>query len=314
MNKNSNKPIINRAILILCIIVLGISIFYFYSRSELENVNTDNLSVQTMVEDNEGSVVIDRLLNASGIFNDDLWSKKDDVVEINELINEKITTPSDYEITLEKEYQIKKTKYKIILFRQIKPKEIDIIDNVSSMPTKPILFAVVDSDENIKYFSIINKFSVLSGNLGWDNYDKNEIGALDLKDLDENGIEEILIRVFKAWTADSENAMFTFYYNEKNNEFGYTMDNDYFVDTMKKGYKLASINNRYYILDAEPGSGNCRICPTPYLIHIYKFTGDYYFDIGSVASEREFETGVEAIEYKIPRIKEKIANHDVFIL
>ena len=82
----------------------------------------------------------------------------------------------------------------------------------------------------------------------------------------------------------------------------------------KKGYELVNINNDYYVLDAEPGSGNCRVCPTPYLIHIYKFTGDYYFDIGSVASEEEFETGEEAIKYKMPRIEDKIINHDVFVL
>ena len=41
---------------------------------------------------------------------------------------------------------------------------------------------------------------------------------------------------------------------------------------------------------------------------------DYYFDIGSVASEEEFETGEEAIKYKMPRIEDKIINHDVFVL
>ena len=39
-----------------------------------------------------------------------------------------------------------------------------------------------------------------------------------------------------------------------------------------------------------------------------------YYDIGSVASEKEFETGSEAIEYKLPQIREKILNRDVFVL
>lgn len=303
---------INRTV--FACIVIAIGIFVVFYKPELKMANVENSSVQTTFKDGQNSVAIDKLLNDSGIFKDDLWSKKNDVIEIDELINKKIKTPSDYEIALEKTYNIKNFKYTVILFRQIKPKKINVVDNVSSMPTKPILFAVVDVNESIKYFAIINKFSVLTGNLGWSDYDKNKISALDFKDLDKNGINEILIRVFKMYTADSEDALFTFYYDERDNKFEYTKDNDYFSETSKKGYELVNINNDYYVLDAEPGSGNCRICPTPYLIHIYKFTHGYYFDIGSVASEKEFETGEEAIKYKMLRIKDKIINHDVFIL
>src|SRR3989338_8978078 len=196
MIKTTNKTIL------VCVIAIGIFVVFFY-KPELKKVKVENLSVQTTFKDDQNNATFDKPLNDSGIFSDDLWSKKDDVVEIDELINKKVKTPSDYEIAIEETYNIKDTEYKIILFRQIKPQKINIIDSVSSMPTKPVLFAVTDKNENVKYFAVINKFSVLTGNLGWDDYNKNKINALDFKDLDKNGINEILIVVFKAYAADS---------------------------------------------------------------------------------------------------------------
>jgi hypothetical protein len=87
-----------------------------------------------------------------------------------------------------------------------------------------------------------------------------------------------------------------------------------FWTTWKEAFEIVEINNKYYLLEANSGSGSCRICPTPYLVRIYSYTGDYFFDIGSVGIEREYDEGGEAIRDALPRVRRKILSGDIFTL
>ncbi len=296
-------------IFILALLFSGCTVNNNHAEINVPQVNIDNNS-------------LNQILINSGVLNNNIYSADNHIAEIEAAQGIKFEIPNDYEIALDAEYSIKNlvtTTYRIKILRQIDKKFTDEdiepwgdIDITSRMPKNPLIVAIV-KDGNITNLFVINSFSVLGGSKGWGDYDKKKISkAIELKDLNNDGIFEILIYTFKGYTADFENGMATIYFNIKNKKFVPT--DKIFSTTWKRAYEIVNINKIYYVIEAEPGSGSCRVCQTPYMVRINQFLGNAYFDIGSVGVEEEYEMGHDAINDALPRIKKKVLSDDVFPL
>jgi len=264
----------------------------------------------------ESGIILNEALLDSSLLENNIYNPEEDVVQVDSANGSKFEIPDDYEIALETKYSVKdyESLYNIITLRQAnKAMGEDITDISLRMPEKPLIVVITDDKNVIVTTFIISSYSALRGSMGWDDYDKSKItAAVELKDLNGDGIFEILIHTFKGYTADAATGMIIIYFEPVNSMF--TVADKLFWSTWKEAFKIIEINNNTYVLEASPGSGNCRICPTPYLVRIYSFTGNYFFDIGSVGVEKEFDEGDEAIEYVLPKVREKVLTGDIFIL
>jgi len=286
--------------------------------TEIKPAESDTDAAESEVNINNNS--LNQILINSGLLNKNIYSPDKDVAELALARDKKFEIPDDYELAIDTKYNVNDTSYTIKTLRQIdnppKPEDIEPLgyfDSFSRMPKKPLIIAVVKDDDVIVNLFIVNRFSVLEGNEGWGDYDKAKVTkAVELKDLDGDDISEILVYTFKGYTADSENGMVTLYFDKQKNTF--TFADKIFKTTWKEAYDLVDINKKFYIVEANSGSGNCRVCPTPYIVRIYQFTGDYFFDIGSVGVEKEYDDGSSALKNALPRVKNKILTGDVFTL
>lgn len=251
--------------------------------------------------------------------NADIYNPSKDIDEIEGVVGQNEFIPSGYELAISALYQVNDKSYTIKLLREIMPADAPTEVNANTfdslLPSKPIIIMITNKDNIINYFAIIERFSALEGNEGWTNYNKQNINAIEIRDLNGDGLNEVLVKTFKSYTADFERALLTFYLVDKDdkNINKFNAAEEIFRTTAKEGYKLLSLDRKTYILNAQPGSGACRLCDTPYIVHVNEFTRSGYFDITSVASEKEFLYGIDAIDYKIPVVKEKLKRKDYFI-
>lgn len=278
-------------------------------------------SVTSKPEFNIDANSLNQILLSFGLLGKNIYDADSRVTEAEAARNKSFIIPDGYELALDVKYATNEatTTYNIKALRQIEKQltNEDIepwgdYDPITRMPEKPLLVAIVDKDI-IKNLFVVRNFSVLDGSLGYGDYDLEKIAkAVEIKDLNNDNTPEILIRTYKGYTADSEHGMVTIYFDSQKNIFA-TAD-EVFRTTWKEAYDVVEIKKISYVLKAEPGSGNCRVCNTPYLVRIYQFSGNSYFDIGSVGVENEYESGRDAIKDALPRAKEKILTGNVFTL
>lgn len=259
---------------------------------------------------------LNQILINSGAYNKNIYNADKDITELELARGKKFEIPDDYELALDIKYsrEVSSTPYAIKALRQInQTTDEEYTDITQRMPEKPLIVAIIKDNDTIVNLFVINSYSALAGSMGWGDYGKDKIAkAMELKDLDGDGVPEILIHTFKGYTADTANGMVTIYFNTKENIFA-TADK-VFATTWKEAFEIIDINKKYYVLEANSGSGSCRICPTPYLVKIYQFTGDYFFDIGSVGVEKEYDDGSGVLKDTLPRVQKKILTDDVFTL
>lgn len=257
---------------------------------------------------------LNQLLADSGSFSKNIYNADKDITELELARGMKFQVPDDYELASDIGYSIDatSTRYRIKILRQkdrIDPEEYT--DLTQRMPDKPLIVAFVDNSEVITDLFVIGSYSVLKGSMGWEDYDKTKIkSAVVLKDLDGDNLKEALVYTFKGYTADTEHGMVTFYYDQKNQKFA--ASDKIFKSTFKEAFDITEVAGKTYVVEANSGSGNCRVCKTPYMVRIYKYSGDYYFDIGSVGVEKGYEFGLDALNFALPKVKKKILVNDIF--
>lgn len=276
--------------------------------------NNQNETRATKIDVNNNS--LNQLLINSGVYSESIYDGKKNVTELESARGRKFEIPDDYELALDVKYSADTSLniYDIKILRQVNSTSTkESIDPTDRMPEKPLIIVIVKNKDIIVNLFVIDSYSVLEGSMGWEDYDKKEIAsAVEIRDLNTDGFAEILVHTFKVYTAESENGLVTIYFDVKNNTF--VAADKVFATTWKKAFEIVNINKRYYVLETDSGSGNCRFCPTPYLVRIYQFTGEYFFDIGSVGFEKEYEEGLNAIKDALPRVKKKILTGDVSTL
>jgi outer membrane protein assembly factor BamB len=305
MKYSENKLIWQFIVVAVMFLAIG---YFFGTRNIITNTDSPEIKVNENDSDNNS---INQILDSSGVLSANIYNPDKNLTEFEEARGKKLEVPNDYEEALDIKYPVNnEAGYNIKIFRQINKTSNE---EDSDMPEKPLIVAIVKDNDIVVNLFVINTYSVLEGSMCWGDNDKTKVaGAAELKDLDGDGISEILVHTFKCYTADSEEGLVTLYHDVKNNIF--IAADKIFVTTWKQAFELTEINKKYYVLEANSGSGSCRVCPTPYLVRIYSFNGDYFFDIGSVGVEKEYDEGTRAIKHAFPRIKEKILTGDVFTL
>jgi hypothetical protein len=277
-----------------------------------EKLSKDNIGSSGVDTDN----TLNQILINSGVYSKNIYNADKDITELVLAKGKKFDIPEDYELALDLIYSIEEssTSYTIKVLRQMNQTANEAYTDITQrMPEKPLIVVIAKDNDEITNLFVINSFSVLAGSMGWGDYSKDKIAkAVELKDLNNDNVTEILLHTFKGYTSDSANGLVTIYFNSKDNTFD--MADKVFMATWKDSFEIVDINKKYYVLEASPGSGSCRICPTPYLVRIYQFTGDYFFDIGSVGIEKEYDDGLDALKDALPRVQKKILAGDVFTL
>jgi len=241
--------------------------------------------------------------------------------DIPEAVGLNFELPDNYEIAISKPYPSNYPgNFRILGLRQIKsntlrdyyPVEIEGKD--AYIPVKPIMVAIVDENNIIIHLVILSDYPFFQGNETFDNYNAESINkSIELKDLDADGTQEILIYSFKPYTADSLNSLLVISLNKSNNQKELFKSQKYFKVTYKEGFGLVERKGKYFIIEAESGVGDCRLCNTVYTIHIQEFTNfqsptvdDDFLEVATLVSEKEFESGEEAINYKMLEINNKL--------
>ena len=268
-----------------------------------------------VVNKKEKSITVNEIIADSGFLSKNIYDKDSKTVELEKTRGLEFIIPDDYELALETDYLSKKSSstYVIKILRQKddKSKLVGMTGFDERNPDKPLIAAIVDSKNLVKNIFVIGGFSSLSGSLGWGDYDKAKISkSLTLKDLNLDGFPEIIIETFKAYTADAETGLITIYFDKEKGIFAPAEET--FSTTWKEAYDIVEVNKKPYIIETQSGSGACRVCITPYLVRIYLFTGSSYFDVGSVGVEKEFESGIDALKYALPRVKNRIMKNEIF--
>lgn len=312
MIKIKNAKNIIALILAIALFVL----FFLFNNKNTEKPNKVDLNNIDASNVDLNNISLNAALINSGLLDRDIYSGNRRVNEVISVINKKFETPDDYEIAIEKDYVINDDVYQIKVLRQndlkVCPQEYkEYLNSLYLIPDKPLLI-VFTKNNFIKNLFIVSSYSVLRGSDGYCDYDIEKIkDSIEMKDLDGDGVSEILLNTFKSYVIEKDYGLITFYFDKLDNKFKFS--NDIFYSSTKEYFELLNVDDNYYVIKADPGSSPCRLCSGPYLVRIYKFNDKEYIDIGSVGSDEEFTYGFEATNNAIPKVKEKILTNNVII-
>jgi|GEM_PF-2751656 len=308
-------------VVILLVLVIIASLLIYYSKTTPERINTiDSKKAENKTDNQDKAGNHPPLAEILGD-NEVTYSFDKKPKDIPEAVGLNFELPDNYEIAISKPYPSNYPgNFRILGLRQIKsdtlrdyyPVEIEGKD--AYIPVKPIMVAIVDENNIIRHLVILSDYPFFQGNETFDNYNVESINkSIELKDLDADGTQEILIYAFKPYTADSLDSLLVISLNKSNNQKELFKSQKYFKETYKEGFRLVERKGKYFIIEAESGVGDCRLCNTVYTIHIQEFANfqspdvdDDFLEIGTLVSEKEIESGEKAINYKMQEINNKL--------
>ncbi|MCX6717308.1 MAG: hypothetical protein NTU76_01365 [Candidatus Taylorbacteria bacterium] len=333
MNKSLKQNWPKLGIILLIVIIIFSFAHYLgrKNRFHLKKVDLGNDRIENqeaIKKDNPDGENIEPKQSAGSNNLDEILSKNLEIsyslaekpTDIPEAIGLNFELPKDYEIAISKNYSSKeKGDFKILGLRQVKsdtlrdPYPVDGPEE-QYIPAKPVMVAIVDKNNIIKHFIALSDYPFFQGNNDFNDYKIESINkSIEFKDLNGDGIQEILIYAYKPYAADYLISLSTISLNKNDDQGTSFKTQKLFKSTYKDSFRLVERNGTWFVAEADSGVGDCRLCPTVYMINIYEFSNyqnpeieDNFTKIATVASEKEFGGGDDVLDYKMAEINKKL--------
>jgi len=279
-------------------------------------------------EDGVGMLLYNKIEETKKLPFTSFWEEKP--VEIKEAVGKPFELPPGYDIAISKNYKGKGgNNYKVLALSRFVYNEKYNPDNFVNEETgtrnfddflencgfsNPSLLAILDDNNIIRYFSTLPASCLFPETVQGLDLQSEREKSLEFLDMNNDGIDEILVETYMPAVTDWLYKLNVFSFNPEKNEFSLATADKAFNSNYKNSYRVISRKGRFFIAQADAGSAECHMCDSVYTINVYDFNfypnseskKGYFFEVATVVSEKELETGSEAMKYKMNEIYEKI--------
>ncbi len=285
-------------------------------------------------EDRIGMLLYDKVEETKKLPFTSLWEEKP--IEIKEAVGKVFELPSGYNIAISKDYKGKDNEnFKVLALsrftydKKYNPENMmkrelgetnfdDFIENCSF--SDPSLLVIVDEYNIIRYFSVLPASCLFPETAQGLDLQSKRAESLEFLDMNNDGINEILVETYIPAVTDWLYKLNVFSFNPKENEFSLATVDKAFNSNYKNAYRVISRKGRFFIAEADAGVAECHMCDSVYTINVYEFNfypdisskDGYFYEVATIVSEKELETGSEALDNKMGDINKKIDNLDEF--